>query len=344
MLSLEELIKEISKKAEYKEDEIKKMIEEKQDELSGLVSEEGAAYIIARELGLTLLEEHARSLKVNDVVPGMFSVDLKCKIAKITDIRAFERNGTQGTVQNILLGDETGIIRLSIWNEEIERFQEFGIGEGDTVKLNKILSKEDNLGNAELRLGKKGKIEKIKDLGIVLPASAKSPTFSTAVQEKTIDILKAGDRAKIKGKIIQLFKRKPYYEVCSKCEGKVEKMNDKLLCKSCGETDSKFALLVSGIVDDGYGNIRTIMFRENAEKVLGKTGDYVKKMVEKGEDPITIYENSEALGKTVTLTGSVKENNFTGNIEFIANEIEEMDSKAQAEEIISKIEEIEKIN
>ena len=158
MLSLEELVGEISKKSEQSEDEIKKMIEEKQDELSGLVSEEGAAYIIA-----TLLEEQARNLKVRDVIPGMFSVDLKCKIAKITDIRTFERNGAQGAVQNILLGDETGIIRLSIWNDEIERFQEFGIGEGDTVKLTKMLSKEDNLGNPELRLGKKGKMEKIKE-------------------------------------------------------------------------------------------------------------------------------------------------------------------------------------
>ncbi|MBN2101862.1 MAG: DUF2240 family protein [Candidatus Aenigmarchaeota archaeon] len=343
MLSLEELIMEISKKSEYSEDEIKKMIEEKQDELSGLVSEEGAAYIIARELGLTLLEEQARNLKARDVVPGMFSVDLNCKIAKITDIRTFERNGTQGTVQNVLLGDETGIIRLSIWNDEIERFHEFCIKEGDTVKITKMLSKEDNLGNAELRLGKRGKIEKIKDLGINLPVSARAVSFSTAVQEKTINNLKAGDRVRIKGRIIQIFKRKPYYEVCEKCEGKVEKMNDKWLCKSCGETNPKFALLLSGIIDDGYGNIRTIMFKENAERVLGKTGDDIKKLIEKSKDPLTIYDSSDVLGKHLSLRGSVKENDFSGNIEFIANEVEEIDSEIRSHEMIGEIEKINKI-
>ena len=343
MLSLEELIGEISKKSEYNEDEIKKMIEEKQDELSGLVSEEGAAYIIARELGLSLLEEQARNLKVKDVVPAMFSVDLKCKIAKITDIRTFERNGAQGAVQNILLGDETGILRLSIWNDEIERFQEFDIKEGDTVKLTKILSKEDNLGNAELRLGKKGKMEKIKDLGINLPASAKVASFSTAVQEKTINNLKAGDKAKIKGRLIQIFKRKPYYEVCEKCEGKIEKLNDKWLCKSCGETNPKFALLLSVIIDDGYGNIKTIMFRENAEKVLGKTSDDIKNLVEKSKDPSVIYDSPEVLGKYLSLRGSVKENEFSGNIEFITHEVEEIDTETRANEMIGEIEKINKI-
>ncbi|MBU1934631.1 Holliday junction branch migration DNA helicase RuvB [Patescibacteria group bacterium] len=54
MLSLDELVREIATKSETTEDDVKRMIEEKQDELSGLVSEEGAAYIVAREMGVNI--------------------------------------------------------------------------------------------------------------------------------------------------------------------------------------------------------------------------------------------------------------------------------------------------
>ena len=120
-------------------------------------------------------------------------------------------------------------------------------------------------------------------------------------------------------------------------------MNDKWLCKSCGETEPKFALLLSGIIDDGYGNIRTVMFKENAEKVLGESAESIKKLVEKSKDPLTIYESSDAVGKMFVLTGSVKENDFSGNIEFIANDVEEPDSDTYAQEMLEDIDKLRKI-
>ena len=52
MGELEELIHTVSEKTGLGEDEIKKKVKEKQRELSGLVSETGAAYIVANELGV----------------------------------------------------------------------------------------------------------------------------------------------------------------------------------------------------------------------------------------------------------------------------------------------------
>lgn len=343
MMSLDELILEISKKSEYSEEDIRKMIEEKQDELSGLVSEEGAAYIIARELGLTLLEEQARALKVKDIVPGMFSIDIKCKIAKITPVRTFRREGNEGAVQNILMGDETGIIRMSVWNDEIDKIKELGIGENNIVKLTKVLSKEDNLGNSELRLGRKGSIEKAEG-DIALPASASSATFNTGFSDMIISQLKAGSRARVKATLIQIFKRKPYYDVCAKCEGKVERMNEKWLCKSCGETDRKINLIVSGTLDDGYGNIRAVFFREDAEKILGKTSEDVQKLLEEGKDPAEIiYDDIKTIGKGFIITGNVKENNFTNNIELVSNSVEIINIKDESEKILDELEKIEKM-
>ena len=67
MPSLEKIILKISEGSKTAPEEIKKLIEEKQDELSGLVSPEGAAYIVGRELGVSLLKETKRELKVKNL-------------------------------------------------------------------------------------------------------------------------------------------------------------------------------------------------------------------------------------------------------------------------------------
>jgi len=91
MLSLDEIIKEITEKSDKNEEEVKKLIEEKQDELSGLVSPEGAAYIVAKELGVNLLKETDRDLQVKNIVSGMRSVDIDVKILKAYDTRTFNK-------------------------------------------------------------------------------------------------------------------------------------------------------------------------------------------------------------------------------------------------------------
>lgn len=56
IMELDELKEKISKEGNISMDDVNIKIEEKIIELSGLVSEEGAAYIVAKELGLDLLE------------------------------------------------------------------------------------------------------------------------------------------------------------------------------------------------------------------------------------------------------------------------------------------------
>ena len=80
MLSTEELVKEISGKSEKGEDEVKKLIRDKQVELSGLVSEEGAAYIVGRELGVEMIRDTRRELKIKNILPDMRSVSIIAKV------------------------------------------------------------------------------------------------------------------------------------------------------------------------------------------------------------------------------------------------------------------------
>src|SRR3989338_6867593 len=149
MLGFEGLIQKICEHANLTEEKVRELIQEKRNELSGLVSEEGAAYIVGRELGLNLLKDEKRLLKVGNVVPGIKTLDIVAKVVRVFEPREFEKEGKKGAVQSLILGDETGTIRMPLWNEEIKLLENLGIKEGDVVKISGGFAKLDYKGQAE---------------------------------------------------------------------------------------------------------------------------------------------------------------------------------------------------
>ncbi len=152
---LSELIKKISVSSNIPEGDVQKMVEEKRLELSGLISQEGAAYIVAKELGITLLRKPER-LKLVNVVPGMQNIDIVAKIVRAFPVREFSTPSAKGRVMNVIVGDETSTARLSLWNEEIEKYD---LRAGDVIHINGYV-KEDNVGGPEIRVGRFGSLQK----------------------------------------------------------------------------------------------------------------------------------------------------------------------------------------
>ncbi|NIO22436.1 MAG: hypothetical protein GTN38_00230 [Candidatus Aenigmarchaeota archaeon] len=338
MYSLKEIVQEIAKGSDLSESEVKKKIEEKQTELSGLVSQEGAAYIVGKELGVNLLKEtKSKLLKIKNVVSGIRSVDLVGRVVGISEKRDFEKNGKKGSVVNVVLGDETGTIRLSLWDSEIEILNELGIKENDALKITNGYVKEDNRGNNELRIGKFGKIEKTEGKGINVPKSEDIEKVFEKVKARDITDLRENEYSEVRASFVQLFRRNPFFEVCPKCETRVEKSGDVWVCKEHGNTEPKYQLVISGVIDDGSGNIRIILFRDLAEKVLDKKAEDLKERSSKEADPLSIYENMDVIGKEFVLRGRVRKNQFTERMEFVVNEVERMDVEKEIKNLLERI-------
>lgn len=334
-MEMGELVGKIAEQSGKSAEEVKKLVSEKQTELSGLVSEEGAAYIVGRELGISLLKETERQLKVKNLISGMRSVDIVVKVAEVQEPRTFTRNGKEGKVQNLVVGDETGIVRFSFWNEELDRIK--GIKEGDVLKLTKGYAKVDNRGNPELRVGK-GRLEKA-EADIKLPERKKAPNGSmsfSAAGRTTIDKLKEGDFAEIRAAMVQVFHRKkPFYEVCPECGGRAYMKDGKFTCKDHGEVQPDFSMVVSGVLDDGTENIRAVFFRDMAEKLFDMGARELKDLAQKEMNANVIYEHFTALGKEMVFRGRVKRNDMTESVEMTVNDIQEIDPKKEAEDVVS---------
>ena len=331
MFSVDDIVKKISEKAKIPEDQAMKLIKEKQKELSGLVSKEGAAYIVAREKGINLLKESKKQLRIGNLVDGLRSVDIVGKVVRTSDVREFERNGEKGRVANLILGDETGLVRLSLWNDEVDYLENLKILEGDVVKVSRGYVKVDNQGNFELRIGR-GSITKVNE-EVNLPDVREIRQDFTVARRKPIKDFKEGGFEEARAAVVQLFRKNPFFEVCPKCGTRINSDgSSNWVCGEHGKVEPDYSMVISGVIDDGTGNIRAVFFRELAERLMGKTTSELRSA---HKDPLEIFDTFDNMGKDFIIRGRVKLNTLTENRELVVNDILDVDVKREAKELLN---------
>jgi ssDNA-binding replication factor A large subunit len=87
MSNYERIIEKISKISNKEKSEIELLVETKRARLSGLISKEGAAQIVAAELGINFDNQR---LKIEELLPGMKKVNVIGKIINIYPIKTFK--------------------------------------------------------------------------------------------------------------------------------------------------------------------------------------------------------------------------------------------------------------
>lgn len=336
---LEGLVDTIAVESSKTKEEIFKLIRQKQDELSGLVSKEGAAYIVGRELGVSLIKETRPLHKIANVTPGIFSVDVKGRVLNIMDPREFDKNGRQGKVQNIVIGDDSGSIRLTLWNQELDLVKRLGIKDGVVLEVRGGYTKQDFQGNPELRIGK-GLLKIGTEDGLSNASAIGSKPVSTrslahsVLRRRGIEGLKEGDVAEIRAMLIQLFQRRPFYEICPTCGKRVSEQSGSWECKEHGKVEPAYSMVISGFIDDGESNMRAVFFRDAAEKVMGKTVDHLKALFDEKKSPEALFDGLEAVGNEFIFRGRVSKNSLTNNMELTVNEIEPIDPRKETEALL----------
>jgi len=316
---IEDLIKKISSSSGLSDREIKEKIIDKQTELSGLISDEGAAYIVAKELGVQLLREQEK-LNIENVIPGMQNVDVIGRIINISGIRAFSTERAKGRVLNLTIADTTGSIRLSLWNEEIDKIKDFAVG--SIVRVRGYV-KEDNLGAPEIRLGRFGSLQKTSaDLP---PIEELAPTERRYERVKIAD-LKENQNGEIRAALLQAFETNMFFPICPDCGQSMKEGK----CKEHGIVEPNYGLILTGIVDDGSESIRAVFFNENAEKILDMSKEEAKRIFDEKRSASVLLENIQ-LGKDLVFEGRVRRNKYFDRLEFVVNNVKNIDAKREIE-------------
>jgi replication factor A1 len=101
-------------------------------------------------------DNESHFLQIKDLRTGMKRVNLKAKVLEVArSTLVFTRFGNYASVANALIADDTGTIKLCLWNEQID-----SISIGDTVQIENA-SMSTFRGERQLRIGKKGVLRNI---------------------------------------------------------------------------------------------------------------------------------------------------------------------------------------
>ena len=105
----------------------------------------------------------AHALRIRDLRTGMSHVNLKAKVLEIPRPKlVFTRFGNYVSVANALIADETGTIKLCLWNERID-----SISVGDTIHIENARTSTFR-GERQLSIGKNGTLSNTEVSGIQL--------------------------------------------------------------------------------------------------------------------------------------------------------------------------------
>ena len=336
MLSLEEIISELEKKTKLGKEEIERRIKEKYEELSGLVSMEGAGHLVARDLGINLLIAKKRSLKIKDIVKGMRNINIKGRVIQITEIRTFERkDGTKGKVCNLILTDGTGEVRVPLWDKQVSRVEDKRIQEGDVVEVRNGYAKEDGFGGIELRLTRFSLLEKVEDDGTI-------PHERTTRFYRRVPISDVSEGYwEVRGNLVHVFNTNPLFRVCPECRARLEHTEKGFKCEEHGIVEPDVSMIISGIIDDGTGNLRVVFFREQAQAVSDVDPSVLLSM-DQNEAINLIREN--VLGKDIVVRGRVQRNKIFDTLELVVNDVKELDIQEESKRLINEINQMKSEN
>ena len=295
---------------------LEEKIKTKINELSGLISEEGAAHIIANELGIELVKENTDQLKIKEIYAGMKNINAVGKVVRKFDVHEFAKGDSTGKVCSLVMGDETGSIRVVFWNEQVDLIKEVNPDDIISVKNSYV---RENKNNKEIHLGERGEVE-VNPAGVVIDKVRQGSSF----ERKAINELADGtDGVELMGTVVQVFDPR-FFMVHPESGRRIREGEE------AGVTPA-LSYVLNAVLDDGTGTIRAVFWKNQTNHLLGKEES---DMTQYKEDPASFESmKTDLLGEQFKLMGRVKKNDMFDRLEFNAQVVEKANPKEEIEKI-----------
>jgi len=302
MYNYSQLLEKIALHSKLSTDEIERKVEGKRAKLSGLVSKEGAAQIVAAELGINFDQE---KMKLSELVEGMKKINVTGKILEVFPFRTFSKNGRDGKVGSFLFADESSNTRVVLWDTN-----QMALFESGTLKAGDVLE----ISNAQFRNGEMhlASFSDIKKSNAKLENVIEGNVFSV----RHLKDAKPGSALKTRAVIVQMFEPR-YFEVCPECP-KGKKMVDGQ-CVIHGSVKPDKRALLNLVLDDGTETIRAVLFSEQIKK-LGLTDEEIFSL-----EAYALKKDS-LLGEEKIFSGNIRQNTLYNTTEFTIQDVEEVNT------------------
>ena len=191
MYDFDALVAEVLRnKPEISRDSLMELVQEKKRTVgSGYLTDQGALFLIAGELGVKLQHMITSDLTLKDLHVGANDITVVARVLAIYPIAEFKKKDGSGVgrYRRVNLFDRNGIGRLTVWEDNEEAMKLSGIAVDSPVRVISAYVKQGLDGKPNLNLGKRGRIEVITD------ASISSKLASLSDLSKHVDQVQEGE-------------------------------------------------------------------------------------------------------------------------------------------------------
>lgn len=194
----------MAEKPDLAREELLEMVERKRAEAKSLLNLEGAAFLVALDLGVFLWNSSLTvDIEIEDIIPGLKDVSLAGRILGVYPVKAFQRpDGREGKLKRLLLGDKTGVLEVYLWNQRAEEAERLEIQPDALVKIEHGYTRSSLAGKTELHVADSGRIA-------VIPLSQVGEEVQVPAMEEFFQeirsLKKAGEEVNISGEVTQVY-------------------------------------------------------------------------------------------------------------------------------------------
>ena len=270
------------------------------------LTEEQASEMFIPELS-TLEKTIYNPKKIEDLDEDEEDTIIIGRIIEINDIRDFDRdNGDTGHVRNIEIADDTGTIRVALWDNDALKEREIGDGiklQNPRLALNTDNRLEANVSRATTILEpSESELENLPSIDDLM-AEIYSPKSIESLLEDDTNVCVTGTIKEVSADRI-LLKR------CPSCNGSVEETIDENVCDNCGFVfdEPKYLLMVPTRIEDDTGDIQVTFFDNLAEELIGMKKEEIISLLDDGYGIVDKLQDLNGL--TVEIIANVSFDEF----------------------------------
>ena len=183
MYDFETLIGELlQRKPELSREELLRRIEEKKKTVgAGYLTDQGALFLVAGELGISLRKDNASSdMSIKDLYIGANDVTVVARVLSVYPVATYnKKSGGTGKYRRLTLFDGRNSVRLTVWEEGLEQLGKLAPKVDAPVRVANAYVKQGLDGKPNLNLGRRGKVEMVTDEKVV----AKLQPLSSVAQK-----------------------------------------------------------------------------------------------------------------------------------------------------------------
>ena len=180
MSEFEELISKLLEKVpELSRSVIEERINEKKEKVgAGYLTDQGAIFLVAADLGVTLEQSQKAEVAIKDLYIGAKEVTLESRVLNISPTKQFtKKDGSSFSLRTITVYDNNSTASVKLWDEKANLPGIEELRPGDLIKIIKAYVKSDLTGAPTINIGSGASIE-----------TSQSESDIASIDSKIIDI------------------------------------------------------------------------------------------------------------------------------------------------------------